>query len=294
MFYYNSARIDLGLFQEDVNVIWDVAVHDLAILDYLLKERPSSVSANGTGHIRRSHENMAHLTLFYPTNTVAHLNVNWLAPVKMRQVRIGGSRRMIVYNDLEPSEKVKVYDRGVMVGDSNPSLEDRISYRSGDMWAPQLSVKEALLLEMEKFVDCIAHGAEPISSGESGLLVVEMLECAAISLCQRGHPIPYDNWTPYGAAKAFREELLRSLNEMSGLDYVALRYLGNRPARGQCRRYGSGRHRRSSDRRSSTTHVSRGKPGQGLERSRGEASNVNYRQFGPSAYRHCLCPGERL
>jgi predicted dehydrogenase len=189
VFYYDSTRINLGIFQSDVNVLWDLAVHDLAILDFLLKERPASISANGTGHIRGSQENMAHLTLFYPSNTVAHLNVNWLAPVKVRQTLIGGSRRMIVYNDLEPSEKVKVYDRGVMVGGGNPQLEARISYRTGDMWAPQLSVKEALLLEMEDFLDCIIYGTEPVSSGESGLRVVEALECAAMSLRQRGHPI---------------------------------------------------------------------------------------------------------
>ncbi len=132
---------------------------------------------------------MAHLTVYYPSNTVAYLNVNWLAPVKVRQTLIGGSRRMIVYNDLEPSEKVKIYDRGVMVGGIDPMLEARISYRTGDMLAPQLSVKEALLLEMEMFLDCIEHGTEPVSSGESGLRVVETLECAAASLRQRGHPM---------------------------------------------------------------------------------------------------------
>lgn len=189
VFYYDLTRVNLGLFQNDVNVLWDLAVHDLAILDFLLKERPVSVSANGTGHIRGNQENMAHLTLFYPTNTVAHLNVNWLAPVKVRQTLIGGSRRMILYDDLEPSEKVKVYDRGVMMGGGNPMVEARISYRTGDMWAPQLSVKEALLLEVENFVDSIQTGTEPISSAESGLRVVETLECAAMSLRQRGHPI---------------------------------------------------------------------------------------------------------
>ncbi len=189
VFYYDSTRVNLGLFQSDVNVLWDLAVHDLAILDFLLKERPTSVSANGTGHIRGDHENMAHLTVYYPSSTVAYLNVNWLAPVKVRQTLIGGSRRMIVYNDLEPSEKVKVYDRGVMVGGVHPMPEARISYRTGDMWAPQLSVKEALLLEIESFVDCVEHGKKPVSSGESGLRVVETLECACASLRRRGHPI---------------------------------------------------------------------------------------------------------
>lgn len=188
-FYYDSTRVNLGLFQSDVNVIWDLAVHDLAILDFLLKERPVSVSASGAGHVRGNQENVAHLTLSYPGNTVAYLNVNWLAPVKVRQTLIGGSRRMIVYNDLEPSEKIKVYDRGITVGGANAIAEDRISYRTGDMWAPQLSVKEALLSEMEHFLDCIGHGTAPVSSGESGLRVVETLECAAASLRLRGQPV---------------------------------------------------------------------------------------------------------
>lgn len=189
IFYYDSTRVNLGLFQRDVNVIWDLAVHDLSILDFLLAEKPTAVSASGTGHIRDSQENMAHLTLFYPGGTVAHLNVNWLAPVKVRQTLIGGSRKMIVWDDLEPSEKVKVYDRGVSVGDGADIVERRISYRSGDMWAPQIPVKEALLTEVEHFVDCIAEGRAPITSGESGLRVVETLEAAMLSLRQRGHPV---------------------------------------------------------------------------------------------------------
>jgi len=189
VFYYDSTRVNLGLFQRDVNVIWDLAVHDLSILDFLLKERPLAVSASGAGHIRGSQENMAHLTLFYPSGMVAHLNVNWLAPVKVRQTLIGGSRRMIVYDDLEPSEKVKVYDRGVVVGEGPTAVDTRVSYRTGDMWAPQLSVKEALLTEMEHFVDCIEKGTAPVTSGESGLRVVETLEHAMVSLQQRGHPV---------------------------------------------------------------------------------------------------------
>jgi predicted dehydrogenase len=189
IFYYDSTRVNLGLFQRDVNVIWDLAVHDLSILDFLLEEKPTAVSASGTCHFRGSQENMAHLTLFYPSGTAAHLNVNWLAPVKVRQTLIGGSRKMIVWNDLEPSEKIKVYDRGVSVGDDAGIVERRISYRSGDMWAPQIPVKEALLTEMEHFVDCIDHGTKPITSGESGLRVVETLEAAMLSLRQRGHPV---------------------------------------------------------------------------------------------------------
>ncbi|MBR0670143.1 Gfo/Idh/MocA family protein [Neoroseomonas soli] len=189
VFYYDSTRVNLGLFQHDVNVIWDLAVHDLSVLDFLLKEQPLAVSASGAGHIRGRTENMAHLSLFYPSGTVAYLNVNWLAPVKVRQTLIGGSKKMIVWNDLEPSEKVKIYDRGVTLGDGPETVAARISYRSGDMWAPQLSVKEALLTEIEHFVDCIATGREPVTSGASGLRVVETLEAATASLRQRGHPV---------------------------------------------------------------------------------------------------------
>jgi predicted dehydrogenase len=189
LFYYDSTRVNLGLFQRDVNVIWDLAVHDLSILDFVMPELPVAVSASGVGHIRGSLENMAHLTLFYGSGAVAHLNVNWLAPVKVRQTLIGGSRRMIVYDDLQPSEKVKVYDRGVSVGEGASEAELRVSYRSGDMWAPQLSVKEALLTELEHFVECIETGAMPMTSGESGLRVVRTLECAMTSLSQRGHPV---------------------------------------------------------------------------------------------------------
>jgi predicted dehydrogenase len=182
--------VNLGLFQRDVNVVWDLAVHDLAILDFLLGEMPVSLAATGTGHIDGSPENMAHLTLRYASGVVAHINVNWLAPVKVRQTLIGGSRRMILWDDLEPSEKVKIYDRGVTLG-PGPEGEHalRISYRTGDMWAPQLSVREALLTELEHFCQCIVTAATPLTSGESGLRVVEMLECASASLRRRGQPI---------------------------------------------------------------------------------------------------------
>lgn len=189
LYYYDSTRVNLGLFRHDVNVIWDLAVHDLSILDFILPEGPLAVSCSGTGHFEGGLEDMAHLTLFLPGRAVAHLNVNWLAPVKVRQTLIGGSKRMILYDDLEPSEKVKVYDRGVSMEDAANGVDMRVSYRSGDMWAPQLSVKEALLSEMEHFVDCVADGAQPLTPGESGLRVVRTLEAAMMSLRQRGHPV---------------------------------------------------------------------------------------------------------
>lgn len=191
IYYYDSTRVNLGLFQSDVNVMWDLAVHDFSILEYLLRQQPSAISASGTCHIPGRPENIAHVTLFYESGTVAHLNVNWLAPAKIRQTLIGGSKSMIVYDDLEPSEKIKIYNRGVdLEGHDPPSDQQlRVSYRMGDMLAPNLSVREALLTEIEHFADCIANGARPITSGESGLGVVEMLEAATLSMQRRGSPI---------------------------------------------------------------------------------------------------------
>jgi predicted dehydrogenase len=190
IFYYDSTRVNLGLFQSDVNVIWDLAVHDFSILEYLLDQRPAAISASGANHIEGRPENIAHLTLFYDSGTVAHLNVNWLAPVKVRQTLIGGSRKMIVYDDMQASEKIKVYDRGVdVVATGEQANQLRVSYRMGDMWAPNLSVREALLTEIEHFVDCIQKGKRPDTSGESGLGVVEMLEAAVESIRRRGSPI---------------------------------------------------------------------------------------------------------
>lgn len=190
LYYYDSTRVNLGLFQRDVNVIWDLAVHDLSILDFIMDQKPVAVTASGAGHIEGSPENIARVTLFYPSGAVANINVNWLAPVKVRQTLIGGSNKMIVYDDLESSEKIKVYDRGVKVTTNPEEVQKlRVSYRMGDMWAPQLSVKEALLSEIEHFVDCIENGTLPVTAGSSGLGVVAMLEGAMRSLKQRGTPV---------------------------------------------------------------------------------------------------------
>ncbi len=190
LFYYDSTRINLGLFQHDVNVIWDLAVHDLAILDFILGKSPDAISATGSCHVPGKPENTAHITLYYDHGTMGHLNVNWLAPVKVRQTLIGGSKRMIVWDDLQPSEKIKVYDRGVKVAASTEAIHEMlISYRTGDIWSPQLSTKEALLTEVEHFADCINGRAQPLTSGLSGLRVVEMLEISSQSLLQQGHPI---------------------------------------------------------------------------------------------------------
>jgi predicted dehydrogenase len=187
IYYYDSVRINLGLFQHDVDVMWDLAVHDLSIMDYVLGARPSAVSATGLAHVPGRPANIAYLTMFFNEPLIAHVHVNWLAPVKVRRTLIGGSRRMIVYDDLEASEKVKVYDRGISV---NPSAENvyqmLVGYRAGDMWAPQLAVSEALRTEILHFLDCIAHGREPETSGEAGLRIVRLLEAATASMAANG------------------------------------------------------------------------------------------------------------
>jgi predicted dehydrogenase len=188
IYYYDSVRVNLGLFQHDVNVLWDLAVHDLAIIDYVFDGMtPSAVSATGMSHVPGEPENIAYLTLFFPENLIAHIHVNWLAPVKIRRTLVGGSKKMIVYDDLEPSEKVKVYDKGITVGNSLESVYRLlIHYRAGDMWAPQLEIGEALQQEVAQFVQCIENGRQPIADGEAGLRVVRILEAAAASLSRQG------------------------------------------------------------------------------------------------------------
>jgi len=192
IYYYDSMRVSLGLFQSDVSVMWDLAVHDLAIIEHIINERPIAVSATACSHVVGAPENMAHLTLFFQNNCVAHVNVNWLSPVKVRQTFVGGSKKMIVYNDLEPTEKIKVYDRGITIDDgtSESALQARIGYRAGDMWAPHISAKEALRTEVEHFVDCVRNGTQPLSDGMSGLRVVEILEAASLSIAAKGKPVP--------------------------------------------------------------------------------------------------------
>lgn len=190
IYYYNGIRASLGLFQSDVNVIWDLAVHDISIIQYIFSQRPVAVSATGTCHVAGTPENMAHLALFFQNNCVAHISVNWLSPVKIRQTLVGGSRKMIVYDDLEPTEKIKVYDKGITVnGSAEKARQLRIGYRAGDMWAPHLAAKEALQTEAEHFIDCLRNGRTPVSSGTSGLRVIEILEAASRSMATQGKPV---------------------------------------------------------------------------------------------------------
>jgi len=194
--YYDSTRINLGLFQHDVSVISDLAVHDFSILDYLLKEQPVAVSAVGTNHFPGTPANMAFITLFYSSGMIAHANVNWMAPVKVRQILIGGSQKMVVYDDLEPSEKIKVYDKGISFTDDPQQIYAmKVGYRTGDMWAPQLDSTEALRAEGEHFIDCIENAKVPVTDGLLGLRVVQLIEAATRSMNERGRSVEI-NGTP--------------------------------------------------------------------------------------------------
>jgi predicted dehydrogenase len=187
LYYYDSVRVNLGLFQHDVNVVWDLGVHDLAIIDYLFPDRPVAVSATGIAHVADQMENVAYVTLFFPCRQIAHLHVNWLAPVKVRQTLIGGSEKMVLWDDLEPSEKIKVYDKGIMVSQTESSrIEKLIGYRTGDVWSPQLDRTEALQVEARHFLDCLRRGRTSLSDGESGLRIVRLLEAASASMRRCG------------------------------------------------------------------------------------------------------------
>jgi predicted dehydrogenase len=190
IYYYDAVRVNLGLFQHDVNVIWDLAIHDLSVMDYVLPAKPVAISTTGISHIPGQPENVAYITLFFSGAQIAHVHVNWLTPVKVRHTLIGGSEKMILYDDLEPSEKVKIYDKGINV---TPRPEDvykmLVSYRSGDMWAPRLDNTEALQTEALHFIDCVENNRRPETDGAAGLRMVQMIEAAEMSLRDRGRLI---------------------------------------------------------------------------------------------------------
>ena len=188
LFYYDSLRVNLGLFQHDVNVIWDLAPHDLAIVDYLIQDRPEAMVATGQCHLN-GHEDIAFITLYYPRNVIAHINVNWLSPVKVRTTLIGGEKKMLVWNDLEADEKIKIYDKGVNVKTQEGLHQLLVSYRSGDMWAPQVQQTEALKAELTYLYECIMNNKNPFNDGLAGLRVVKMLEAADRSVRNRGEAI---------------------------------------------------------------------------------------------------------
>ena len=209
IYYYDSVRVNLGLFQHDVNVLWDLAVHDLSIMDYVLPFRPCAVSATGLSHVPGGTENIAYLTLFFSGSQIAHIHVNWLAPVKLRRTLIGASRKMIVYDDLDQSEKIKVYDKGITLNShQNPEklYEMLVGYRTGDMLAPNIEGTEALRHEIDHFLCCIEQGTEPETGGGAGLRVIEILQAASQSMAQRGRPVELGLTTAQGVNRSMRVE----------------------------------------------------------------------------------------
>jgi predicted dehydrogenase len=188
LYYYDSTRVNLGLFQHDINVIWDLAPHDLSIMDYLIDTRPEAIVATGEAHLNGL-EDLAFITVYFPNNTIAHINVNWLSPVKVRTTLIGGERKMLVWNDLEADEKIRVYDKGVRVKNRQGVYDLLVSYRSGDMWAPKIEQTEALKAEADYFIDCIEKNEQPFNDGAAGVRVVKMLHAAHQSLKERGKAV---------------------------------------------------------------------------------------------------------
>jgi predicted dehydrogenase len=185
LYYFDSTRVNLGLFQHDVSVIWDLAPHDLSIMDYLITEQPEAVVATGGKHLN-GHADMAFITVYFPRDIVAHINVNWLSPVKIRTTLIGGRDKMLVWNDLEADEKIKIYDKGVQITSGEGVYDLLVSYRSGDVWAPKVEQAEALKVELGYFIDCIVNDQTVSNDGAAGLRVVKLLEAADQSLKERG------------------------------------------------------------------------------------------------------------
>jgi predicted dehydrogenase len=188
LYYYDSTRVNLGLFQHDINVIWDLAPHDLAIVDHLTNNEPQCVTASGQAHVNEL-EDVAYITVYYSDRMIAHFNVNWLSPVKVRTTLIGGEKKMLVWNDLEADEKLKLYDKGVDVNNGQSIYELLVSYRSGDMWAPRVEQTEALAAEAKYFIQCVSNNEKPFNDGRAGLRIVRLLEAAEKSLKNRGIPV---------------------------------------------------------------------------------------------------------
>jgi predicted dehydrogenase len=187
--YLDSTRINLGLFQSDINVLWDLAPHDLSILSYIVKERPYSVNATGITHTHNNIENIAYLTVNYASGFIAHFNCSWTSPVKVRMMLIGGDRKMILFNDLEPTEKVKVYDSGYSYSTDEEKNRVLVDYRTGDIHVPKLAITEALLAMAEDFICCIQEKKQPRSSCYLGLDVVRILEASNRSIKHNGREV---------------------------------------------------------------------------------------------------------
>jgi predicted dehydrogenase len=185
LLYYDSTRVNLGLFQHDVNVVWDLAPHDLSIMDYLISQKAEAIVATGATHFSDLEE-IAYITIYFANSIIAHVNVNWISPVKIRMTLIGGEKKMLVWNDLEPDEKIRIYDKGVDVNSRKGVYDLLVSYRSGDMLAPKVQQTEALRLESDYFVECIDRNQVPFNDGQAGLRVVQMLEATDKSLREKG------------------------------------------------------------------------------------------------------------
>lgn len=190
LLYFDSVRVNLGLFQRDTNVVWDLAPHDISIMDYLIGREPLTLSAVGMGHYGMQ-EDIAYLSITFAGNLIAHFHVNWISPVKLRKILIGGTKRMVVYDDMEPSEKVKMYDKGVEINGKESVYKALVEYRIGDMYAPHVDQREALSLMVNDFLESINTGREPLASGKSGLNVVRILEAAELSLRCGGRQIAF-------------------------------------------------------------------------------------------------------
>jgi predicted dehydrogenase len=178
-------RVNLGLFQTDVNVVWDLAPHDMSIMRYLIKDKPQAIVATGECHVNGM-EDVAYITVYFEDNIIAHFNVNWLSPVKIRTTLIGGEKKMLVWNDLEPDEKIRIYDKGVTKQNGRNVYELLVSYRMGDIWAPRIDQVEALKAEAQYFVNCLEKDEKPFNDGVAGLEIVRMLKASSESLSKKG------------------------------------------------------------------------------------------------------------
>jgi predicted dehydrogenase len=188
IYYYDSTRFNLGLFQHDVNVIWDLAPHDFSILNFIISEYPTALSATGRSHVD-GHEDIAYITLFFSSTLIAHINVNWLSPVKIRTTLIGGERKMLVWNDVNDDEKIKVYDKGIEVSTTEGIYDLLVNYRSGDIWTPRIDPQEALKAECSHFIECILNDQKPLNDGYAGLQIVRQLAACDESLHSNGRTV---------------------------------------------------------------------------------------------------------
>jgi predicted dehydrogenase len=192
--YFDSVRVNLGLFQQDVNVVWDLAPHDLSIVDFIVNERPILVSAHGVSHAGNGVENVAYISLRYQSSFLAHFHVNWLSPVKVRMAMIAGDEKMLVWNDLDQAEKIKIYDKGIEVKQGEREQKERllVSYRSGDMYAPRIEQTEALSAVAKEFANCIQEDRPALTDGEAGLRVLRVLDAASRSIKAEGASVRID------------------------------------------------------------------------------------------------------